>query len=157
MTCIAPCCQYTHPQATVRLACSIFSGSMCDYDNKMSPTASQKWWAMLRQRCPRCCEGNIYQRGMQMNERCPVCNLRFEREPGYFLGAMYISYGLASILLIIGLGIGHLVLPEMDLGWIVLICCGLFIPFVPAVTRYSRVIWIYFDRWSWPGRPGESE
>jgi len=30
-----------------------------------------------------------------MNEHCPHCGLRFEREQGYFLGAMYISYGLA--------------------------------------------------------------
>ena len=33
-----------------------------------------------------------------MYERCEVCNLKFEREPGYFLGAMYISYGLGLTL-----------------------------------------------------------
>jgi hypothetical protein len=36
-------------------------------------------------------------------------------------------------------------------------CTALFIPFVPMVTRYSRVMWIYFDRWAWPSRPGESD
>ena len=30
-----------------------------------------------------------------MFERCPVCGLKFEREQGYFLGAMYVSYALA--------------------------------------------------------------
>lgn len=29
-----------------------------------------------------------------MNEECPVCHYKFEREPGYFLGAMYVSYAL---------------------------------------------------------------
>jgi hypothetical protein len=29
-----------------------------------------------------------------MYERCPACGLKFEREDGYFLGAMYIGYGL---------------------------------------------------------------
>ena len=29
-----------------------------------------------------------------MNEECPVCHYRFEKEPGYFLGAMYVSYAL---------------------------------------------------------------
>lgn len=24
---------------------------------------------------------------------------------------------------------------------------GLFLPLVPAVFRYSRVVWMYFDRW----------
>jgi uncharacterized protein (DUF983 family) len=121
----------------------------------MSPTTSQKWLALLRQRCPRCCEGPIYTAG-QMNQRCPKCDLLFEREPGYFLGAMYVSYGMASGFLLIGLLIGMWLMPEVDLGWIVLMCGVLFIPFVPMVTRYARVIWIFFDRWVWPSRPGES-
>ena len=55
---------------------------------------------ILHQRCPRCRSGKIFRRSIylgfpKMHERCPVCRLRFEREEGYFLGAMYISYGLA--------------------------------------------------------------
>ena len=34
-----------------------------------------------------------------MFERCPVCDLRFEREPGYFMGAMYISYVLGLLVI----------------------------------------------------------
>ena len=34
-----------------------------------------------------------------MHERCPVCDLRFEREQGYFLGAMYVSYALGLAVL----------------------------------------------------------
>ena len=30
---------------------------------------------------------------MRMNADCPVCGLHFEREEGYFVGAMYASYG----------------------------------------------------------------
>jgi hypothetical protein len=59
---------------------------------------------ILYQRCPRCRSGSIFRasifRGFpRMNERCPVCNLKFEREQGYFLGAMYISYGLALVMI----------------------------------------------------------
>ncbi len=32
-----------------------------------------------------------------MHDECPSCGLRFNREPGYFLGAMYVSYGLALV------------------------------------------------------------
>jgi hypothetical protein len=28
---------------------------------------------------------------LRMHERCPACGLKFEREDGYFLGAMYIG------------------------------------------------------------------
>lgn len=94
---------------------------------------------------------------MKMHPRCPVCDLLFEREPGYFLGAMYISYAIAIAFLLTAMLIMHWVLPEIDLGWIVLMCGALFVPFVPIVTKYSRVMWIFFDRWAWPSRPGESD
>jgi uncharacterized protein (DUF983 family) len=121
------------------------------------PTAAQKWLALLRMRCPRCCAGRIYERGMKMHERCPVCNLRFEREAGYFLGALYISYGMASGFLMLEIWIGSMLLPTVDLGWIALGAIVCFIPFVPMVTRYARVTWIFFDRRVWPSRPGEED
>lgn len=92
---------------------------------------------------------------MKMHERCPVCSLRYEREPGYFLGSLYISYGLACGFLLLGVWIGSLFFPEVDLGWIALAAIIAFVPLVPMVTRYARVMWIFFDRWVWPTRPGE--
>ena len=117
------------------------------------PNASQKWLALACMRCPHCCEGKIYQRGMTMNARCPVCDLQFEREPGYFMGALYVSYALAIVILLSGMGIVCSLWPTLDLGWAVLISAACFVPFVPVVTRYSRVIWIFFDRWAWPSGP----
>jgi uncharacterized protein (DUF983 family) len=120
-------------------------------------TTSQKWWALLQQRCPRCCRGPIYRRGMHMHTRCPVCDLLYDREPGYFVGSLYISYGISCLVLMLGLLVAHLLFPETDLGWLILILAVLYLPFVPLVTRYARVLWIYFDRWAWPTRPGESD
>ena len=40
-----------------------------------------------------------------MRERCPVCSLKFEREEGYFLGAMYISYSLALLTVVVLSGV----------------------------------------------------
>lgn len=94
---------------------------------------------------------------MRMNPRCPVCDLLFDREPGYFLGALYISYGMSSFLLMFGLWIGYLLFPDFDLGWMVLILGVLYLPLVPLMTRYARVLWIWFDRWAWPSAPGQSD
>ena len=60
--------------------------------------------SILQQRCPRCRIGNIFRysifRGFpNMCERCSICDLQFEREPGYFLGAMYISYCLGVLIM----------------------------------------------------------
>src|SRR5205823_3083100 len=117
---------------------------------RLMPSLSQHVRAILHRRCPRCLQGPIYQSGMKMNVRCPVCDLLMEREQGYFMGAMYISYALASAFLGVTALAIHLLLPELDLGLVILIAALVFLPFVPAFTRYSRVIWIHFDRWAWP-------
>ena len=62
----------------------------------------QRWArfkAMVLLRCPNCLRGRVFSGAVQMNEHCPFCGIRFAREPGYFLGAMYISYPLAAIVL----------------------------------------------------------
>src|SRR5467141_663442 len=66
----------------------------------MKPGALSTFNDILHHRCPRCRVGKIFHHSIflgfpKMHERCSVCDLRYEREPGYFLGAMYISYALA--------------------------------------------------------------
>jgi uncharacterized protein (DUF983 family) len=107
-------------------------------------------WAMLRQRCPYCREGRVFKGTLAMNEHCPVCGLKFEREQGYFLGAMYVSYALAVLVLGLGTLVGHWLLPGWKLELVMLLVVVFYIPLMPVVFRYSRVIWIHFDRWAWP-------
>jgi hypothetical protein len=92
-----------------------------------------------------------------MHVDCPSCGLRYEREPGYFIGAMYISYGMATVLIGLLMFLLHLALPTWDLGVIVLIATGLFLPIAPLTSRYARVIWMYFDYWAWPEAKDEPE
>jgi uncharacterized protein (DUF983 family) len=49
----------------------------------------------LRKRCPRCGEPAIFRSWLQLLDRCPRCDLRFEKEEGGFLGAMTLTYALA--------------------------------------------------------------
>jgi uncharacterized protein (DUF983 family) len=105
---------------------------------------------ILEQRCPRCRLGHLFRssifRGFpKMNERCGVCDLKFEREQGYFLGSMYISYGLAlftisGLTLVIWRATGWWI--DKATLWAVL----LFLPMAPTLTLFSRVLWIYLDQ-----------
>jgi uncharacterized protein (DUF983 family) len=114
----------------------------------------RSWWrALLGQRCPRCRQGKLFAASTRMHPACPVCGLVMAREEGYFMGAMYFSYALAIVFMSVGMLLWHLLLPRLDLSWIVLLTTVSFVPFVPMVFRYSRVIWIYFDRWAWPENP----
>ena len=86
-----------------------------------------------------------------MQEECSVCHLRYEREPGYFLGAMYISYGLglpvvALFAFLIWAATGWWI--TKDVLWAVV----LFLPLAPAITFLSRVLWIYLDQKFDPAR-----
>ena len=80
-----------------------------------------------------------------MNDRCPSCGLVFEREPGYFTGAMVVSYGIGVPLLAI-LTLGAWLLIGLPLPWALLIADVLFLAFVPLIFRSARVLWIYVDR-----------
>ena len=79
-----------------------------------------------------------------MHERCPSCNLKFEREPGYFLGALYFSYAMS-----IPPGLLLVLLLWRITGWSFnMVMLGAFVaylPMVPAVTRWARVFWLYVD------------
>ena len=52
----------------------------------------------FRLKCPRCGEGALFQTFFTMFTHCRECNLKFERESGYFIGAMYLNYG-ATVLI----------------------------------------------------------
>jgi uncharacterized protein (DUF983 family) len=118
---------------------------------------AHRLWALLRGRCPRCSMGQVFVGQRSMNDLCPVCGLRFQREQGYFLGAMYVSYPLSIVaigLLLIAL---HVVLPTWDLNWLTGLTLVLYLPLMPAVFRYSRLLWIFFDRWASPGECSSPE
>jgi hypothetical protein len=108
--------------------------------------------AVVGLRCPRCLEGRVWRRFLSMNEKCPKCGLVFEREPGYFTGAMVVSYVLAVPILgaiVIGLmAAGGLeAVPALLIGNVV------YLGLVPFIFRYSRVVWLHFDWAMDPERP----
>lgn len=76
---------------------------------------------------------------------CPECGLVFGREEGYFTGAMIVSYMIAVPLLAILTAVA-LWRTSLRFEWALLVAGVYFLPFVPAVFRYSRVIWMHFDR-----------
>ncbi|WP_345267933.1 DUF983 domain-containing protein [Nibrella viscosa] len=107
--------------------------------------------AVFKGLCPRCRQGKIFRysafnpsRFADMYEHCPHCNFRYEIEPGYFWGAMFVSYALsAGIALVMGFvlfyGFGD---PE---GWVyVIVIAPLLVLLTPINFRISRVLWLHF-------------
>jgi uncharacterized protein (DUF983 family) len=98
-----------------------------------------------RLRCPRCRRGRLFNGVISMPERCSECGLYYEREHGYFVGAMALSYGLAIVLVAI-LFFGLLWITHWPLEWVLLASGLAFLPLAPLCLRYSRAIWMYLDR-----------
>jgi len=88
-----------------------------------------------------------------MNATCPVCGLRFEREEGYFLGAMYVSYGLALVT-IVAIAVALWAVTRASITKAAVWAVVLFLPLAPPLTLFARVLWIYLDRSIDPGDEG---
>ena len=105
---------------------------------------------MLGQRCPRCRLGRMFHHSIfrgwpKMHSRCPVCGLLFDREPGYFLGAMYISY-IVGLGMVAVLSVAVWAVTAWGLTKDVIVAVVLFLPLAPVITLFSRVLWIYLDQ-----------
>jgi uncharacterized protein (DUF983 family) len=102
--------------------------------------------AVLRQRCPRCLRGHVFHGLVAMHDTCPQCGYQFGRESGYFTGAMFASYTLAvPILFVIFMVLWNFFAATWPLTFNLLVTFIVFLPFVPVIFRYSRVIWMHVD------------
>src|SRR5882672_2527210 len=52
--------------------------------------------------CPACKQGKMFRTYFQMNDYCPHCGVKYEREPGEYIVAMYINLFLTEIIFITG-------------------------------------------------------
>ena len=99
--------------------------------------------AILTLRCPRCERGAVWRSFLSMHERCPECGLVYERERGYFTGAMVVSYAIAvptyAAVVLTMLFFG------LDTAVALLGGAALYLGLAPFIFRYSRVVWLHFD------------
>jgi len=79
-----------------------------------------------------------------MNKKCPSCESSFEPEPGFYFGAMYISYAF-NVALLVGFGIILFLFFEdwSELTYI-LVLTSLTIVIAPFTFRFSRILWLYW-------------
>jgi len=101
-------------------------------------------------KCPRCRKGDLFvkpfeiNKPLNMHEKCSHCGQRFEPEPGYYFGAMFISYIWTAWTALAIVGFCMLVLDWSVEGSFALLI------FVSAlsyffVMRISRSMYIHLD------------
>ncbi|MBA3430083.1 MAG: DUF983 domain-containing protein [Actinobacteria bacterium] len=100
----------------------------------------------LRRRCPRCGGANAFVSFFHLRERCPSCDFRFEREEGYWTGAMIVNIAACELWLAILFGI-VLLFTFPDVPWGLLLGVGLVTNGLLPVIFYpwSKTIWMAFE------------
>lgn len=124
------------------------------------PPRPPYWRTVLRGcqlKCPRCGAGYLFRGWFHMRKQCDWCGLDFVREPGFYLGSIYINYGLTA-LLITFVYFGLYFSTDLDpryILWVLVVFCLIF----PLwFFRYARSLWLAFDQyWDPDPEPPPSE
>lgn len=130
---------------TLSCLCLFFFGIETVKQQKVSVLSN-----VLKAKCPQCKEGEIFthsalnlKKMASMHKNCPNCNLRYEKEPGNFYGAMYVSYGFSTGIFLVTAFILYYVFddPELNVYLITILLVALIL--FPLNFRYSRVVFLY--------------
>ena len=105
--------------------------------------------SILTGTCPRCQNESMYldknplhfSKLLKMNEKCSHCGLKYQIEPSFFYGAMYVSYGLNVALGVAAFVIAYLIFnSSLKIAFIAILASNLVL--FPFVLRWSRNIYI---------------
>jgi uncharacterized protein (DUF983 family) len=107
----------------------------------------------LRQRCPVCGRGKIFKGWIKTYERCSSCGFAFEREPGYYTGAIAVNLVVSELLITV---IGVPLAASQNVSLTVLIALGCTLPLLLPLLFYrpTKSLWMSFDHFI---RPASSE
>ena len=106
--------------------------------------------AMIRRglfkRCPRCSGKRIFRSFFKLRESCPSCGYRFEREEGYWTGAMIINIAACEVWFFV-LFFGTLLVSLPDVSWGPLLAVALITNGLLPVVFYphSKTFWMAMD------------
>lgn len=108
---------------------------------------------VINEKCPKCRDGYVFKQNVSlmklpiMNDRCEKCNYRYDREPGYFIGAMYLSYGFAILEGIIAFLIVQYSFPSLSTLYKTIIVVLVMTILGRKNYKLSRVIYIHIFPW----------
>ncbi|MGK0314541.1 MAG: hypothetical protein ACI86M_000760 [Saprospiraceae bacterium] len=104
--------------------------------------------SIFSKKCPKCRSSKLFiepmvlNKPLDMNERCPVCGQNFLPEPGFYYGAMFISYLISSFFFLFVAGVCIIYFDfSVEGAFGLIIFLGLFLYL--WLMRISRSIWIH--------------
>jgi uncharacterized protein (DUF983 family) len=108
-----------------------------------------KAYSIFNNKCPYCQEGDFFissnpynlKKSGETYEKCKVCGEPFSKEPGFYYGAMYVSYAITvAIFLIVWFATSY-IFPLFGVTPKVLIVVSLIVLLGPYIYFISKLIW----------------
>ena len=106
--------------------------------------------ALLSGKCPSCRKGEIFKYPFSrishfsdMNPYCTNCGANFEPEPGFYFGAMFITYAF-NVVMLVAFGLGLYYFVELPEAIYLILIALLALVVTPVSFRSSRVLWLYW-------------
>ena len=106
--------------------------------------------AVIEGKCPRCRQGDLFVSTIfkvrsftEMHKYCGLCKLEFEREPGFFYGALYISYVFSVAILAIAAVILYYFFDDPDTSAYIFAVVALSLFTYPLNFRLSRSVYLH--------------
>ncbi len=100
--------------------------------------------AILRLKCPHCCQGAVFRQPFVMHRTCSRCGIVYERERGYFMMSVFVGYVMSFFVVMpVLVGLYLTVRPSLNgylLGTIIALVLA-----IPLIFHYARVIWMHLD------------
>ncbi|WP_178989741.1 DUF983 domain-containing protein [Winogradskyella schleiferi] len=108
-----------------------------------------KLYSILFGVCPKCHQESMYvnknpyvlSKVIKMHDTCSHCKTKYQIEPSFFYGSMYVSYGVGIAFAVAAFIISYNILESSLIVAFVAIIATL-IGFMPVIMRLSRNIWI---------------
>ncbi|MGV3540645.1 MAG: DUF983 domain-containing protein [Rufibacter sp.] len=106
-------------------------------------------YSLAKAKCPRCREGDMFPKATlystkfaDMREYCTCCGQSFEPEPGFYYGAMYVSFALNVGLFLVTLFLLSLFVEEVTMGMLIGLILVTSLGMLPVFFRLARLLWV---------------
>lgn len=110
------------------------------------PGTGTLFWRGATLRCPRCGSGHLFRRYFTLKEDCPRCGLHFEREDGYFVGALAVNIAIVMALFTFTfVGILIATVPEVPVASSLLILVPIMLLGPIVFYPFSKTLWMAID------------
>ena len=111
------------------------------------PSRFTTLWRGFTKRCARCGKGRLFRRWFVMVPDCPRCGLHFEREQGYWTGALAFNMimvgGLFAVAFVVTLIFS---LPDVEPVDLLVVCLPIVALGPIILYPFSKTVWVAVDR-----------